>query len=415
MKPALMLNVGAAGPRSRNGASARAPVDYGESGPPLRILQLVARPQRRGAEVFAYQLSRTLRKEGNDVKIAYLYDCEGDADLPVDAHDTLIGESECHPSERGLGANPRLLWKLGRLLRSYRPDVVQLNGDRTVKYGCMLRWLVPGAPWSVVYRNIGNPLDWTLTGLRQLAFRRLIAGVDGAVAISNSSLEAIRRLYPGLLNGTVIHNGIDPLEIRADRSRAAIRAELATLAGNPVVVSVGSLSHEKRPDLLLSAFALVRKDVPDAVLWMVGVGPLLGELERQAQQLSIAAAVRFTGVRADVGSVMSAADVFALTSDTEGMPAVVLEAGYHGVPAVVTRVGGIPECVLDGETGSIVDRRDVGMIGGALTAFLTSVELRTRVGRQARVHITEHFTMDRIADQYVRFYRSLVPASRVQA
>lgn len=374
----------------------------------MRILQFVARPQRRGAEVFAHQLTGTLRRSGNAVSIAYLYDFRGDGSLPLHSDDLVLGANERHPSERLLGGNPWLVRRLIQLVGERQPDVIQLNGDRTVKYGSLLRRLMPTARWSVVYRNIGNPADWIRTAPRRMIFRALLSGVDGAIAISDSSLQAMRVLYPRLGNGAVIHNGIDPAALETSRSREDVRAELRTDVTAPVVLSVGNLSHEKRPDLLLEAFALVRSQDADAVLWVVGGGPLRGALEAQAEHLGIRSAVRFAGVRPDIGSLMAAADVFALTSDTEGIPAVVLEAGYQRLPVVATRVGGLPECILDGETGLLVERRDVEHIARALTQLLLDAARRKLMGEHARRHVASRFTMDTIAEQYLDYYRALV-------
>src|SRR4029079_872302 len=93
-------------------------------------------------------------------------------------------------------------------------------------------------------------------------------------------------------------------------------------------------------------------------LWIVGGGPLRETLERQVHTSLLASSTRFLGVQHQVANYMNAADIVALTSATEGMPAVLLEAGALGLPVVTTRVGGVAECVLDGKTGILVQPSD---------------------------------------------------------
>jgi glycosyltransferase involved in cell wall biosynthesis len=342
------------------------------------------------------------------VRTTYLYGQSGG--LPLGDDDEVLGGSELHFSERFPGANPGVLARVIAAIRRFAPDIVQLNGGRTVKYGCLARRLSPHARWRAVYRNIGNPGDWDQSLPKRMAMRGLLSGVDGIVALSDGALRALRDRYRLSAPAAVIPNGIDPDAIRPARSRQEIRDELRTPHGTMVVLGVGSLSPEKRFDLLLDAFASLDGAHVDTVLWVVGGGPLEARLRQQAIRLGVEGRVRFTGVRSDVGSLLAAADVFALTSDTEGIPAVILEAGFLGLPTVATRVGGIPACVADGETGLLVPPGQPQLFAAALQELLRDARSRARLGGNARALVERCFTMTTIAGQYAELYRSLLPA-----
>ncbi len=119
---------------------------------------------------------------------------------------------------------------------------------------------------------------------------------------------------------------------------------------------------------------------------------------------------RFLGVRPDVADVLVAADVVLLTSDNEGTPVSLIEAGMMGCPAVTTRVGSAGEVVLDGRTGLVVERRS-DALAEAVLHLLSHRELRERMGSEARVHTRRHFSRARLVTDTADMYGDLV-ASR---
>jgi len=377
----------------------------------LRIMQLVQKPQRRGAEVFAEQLSTALRRAGHVVRTVYLYDFEGSGALEPRVGDVVLGGSDKHPTERIPGANPFLVRKLLKTIEAFEPDIVQLNGARAVKYGAIVRWLRPRSPWKIVYRNIGNPRDWQHGALKVRGLRMLMSAMDGVVALSGSSLDELRALYPKIGSSTVIPNGVDPDFAHAERGRSAVRVELDTPSRASVLIAVGSLGPEKRVDVLLEAFRLLRPAEANVFLWVVGQGPLRAPLETMAGELGVSLNVRFLGVRADVPTLMAAADIFVLTSDTEGIPAVVLEAGLQRLPVVATNVGAIPDCVSDGETGFLVAPGAPEGVADAIRVLLEDPDRARAMGDNGYTYVSERFTIHGISMQYVDFYRVLARTS----
>jgi glycosyltransferase involved in cell wall biosynthesis len=379
-------------------------------------LQLVHKPQRRGAEVFALQLSGELRRQGQEARIAYLYPHEGEERLPWGETDLVLGEKEDHRLERLTGFQPRLLWRLRSVIQEWQPEIVQANGGRTVKYGALAARLSGNRTWALVYRNIGEPAQWVRGWWRQFFYRRLvIPSVDGVVGVSEATLAQIQTFYRLRVPAVHIPNGADPAALVPARSRAEVRHGAETPQGVPVLLFAGCLSAEKRVDRLLRVFSQVLNGVPQVHLWVMGDGPLHRDLAQQADGLGVAEQARFLGALTDVASHMKAADLLVLSSDTEGIPAVVLEAGLLGLPVVSTRVGGLPECVIDGETGLLVEPEDEAGLARAIVDLLRDPEQRQAMGQRAEGWIHSRFTMERITGQYLDFYREVLDVQRAAA
>jgi glycosyltransferase involved in cell wall biosynthesis len=375
---------------------------------PLRILQLVQKPQRRGAEMFAAQLSAMLRTTGQAVvRTAYLYPNDTVGTLPLVDGDLVIGGDEASPSEKLLGANPALLRRLVAAIDDFAPDIVQANGSRTVKYAALAS--VFRRRVAVVYRNIGDPTQWVDDRWRRFFYSRaILPRLDGIVSVSEATLRGVQSLHATSVPTACIPRAIDVEAFQPARSRNQVRAELGADAGIPVVLYVGSLTQEKRPDRLARVFAAVRATVPEAELWVVGSGPLDDDLAGQLAISGDAAHARLLGVRDDVADLMNAADLLLLTSDTEGTPGVLLEAGAASLAVVATRVGGVADCIADGRTGVLVGREDEEGFARAAVALLRDPSARKQMGIEARYRVAESFALSAITQDYLRFYRTVL-------
>lgn len=170
----------------------------------------------------------------------------------------------------------------------------------------------------------------------------------------------------------------------------------------PVFLSVGRFVDKKAPQLTLRAFAEVYRAYPEARLRMIGDGPLLEECENLAHQFGIGEAITFLGAQPHtvVQAEMRAARCFvqhsieAPSGDCEGTPVGILEAGASGLPVISTRHAGIPDVVLDEETGLLVDERDVKGMAERMLRLARDPEFAATLGRAARQRIETHFTMD---------------------
>ena len=173
-------------------------------------------------------------------------------------------------------------------------------------------------------------------------------------------------------------------------------------SASPVFLSVGRFVEKKAPFLTLMAFVTLFRTNPDARLRMIGDGPLLGPCRAMARALGVEAAVTFLGAQPEavVQNEMRATRAFvqhsieASNGDCEGTPVGIIEAGASGLPVIATRHGGIPDVVIEGETGLLVDEVDVVGMACHMRRLAEESEYAGRLGLAARAHVCRHFSME---------------------
>jgi glycosyltransferase involved in cell wall biosynthesis len=232
--------------------------------------------------------------------------------------------------------------------------------------------------------------------------------MDGVVSVCTPGLDDAIRLYGFDVPSVVVLNGFDPTRLRVNStSRQTLRANYGACDEDIILLFVGSLIPEKRPDRFVRVIARIAERDRGCYGWIVGDGLLRDETERQARELGIGDKVRFFGYQEDIGNFMTASDLYVLTSDTEGLPATVLEAGFLGVPVVSTDVGGVYEGVLHGETGLLVPRDDEDALSEASNWLAHDKMARAKMATRARGRFKAEFTIAKIAQQYLEFYRHI--------
>jgi glycosyltransferase involved in cell wall biosynthesis len=243
--------------------------------------------------------------------------------------------------------------------------------------------------------------------LQRWAHRVMILNPGMAAEAAAAGFRADRLLW--------MPNPVDTGEFApcAPERRLEIRARHGIPPAAPVIVFVGRLAPEKELPSLLRAFAAVRKDVPDALLALVGDGPVRGDLETLAADLNVSGAIRFTGRRpaSDVANWLQAGDLFALVSSNEGLPCSLVEAMAAGLPSVVSAIPGNVQLVEPGVHGLHATVGDSSSIAHALTALIRDERSRARMGSAARRLVLEAYSMDKVADRYeALFSEALVGA-----
>jgi glycosyltransferase involved in cell wall biosynthesis len=194
----------------------------------------------------------------------------------------------------------------------------------------------------------------------------------------------------------VIANGVDVDELLA-RPSVDLRAQLGIAAEVPIVLTIGRLAREKRQEMLLRACARVRDHGLDFRLLVGGHGELEPELRRLSEALDLDDRVYFAGKIEQPQSFFRAADLFALSSDIEGMPNVVIEAQAFAVAVVTTDSGGSAEVVVDGTTGIIVETGDEGAMADAIIKLLEDPVLRTEMGRWGQRRVRLELSIERMS------------------
>jgi glycosyltransferase involved in cell wall biosynthesis len=297
----------------------------------------------------------------------------------------------------GHSLSPRTLRRLRR--RAQAHDIVVAHGSRTLPASAIS---LAGAGIPFVYKNIGDTAYWSSTPLRKLragaAMRRSVA----VVAMYDGAKQTLRS-----------HHGLPPPEVVVIPSwRSGERFKPTTAAGRekarmrlgvdptvPVYLVLGALAAEKRFDLAIEAVAAV----PDAHLVLVGEGPERKRLERQAEA-QMPGRFHFTGSVSKPETVLHAADVVLLTSESEGVPGVLIEAGLTALPVVAFDVGGVSSVVADGQTGLLVKPGDVRALTEACKRVLRDAD---SMGQLARERCLREFDTDLVVDMWLGLLRRM--------
>jgi glycosyltransferase involved in cell wall biosynthesis len=238
---------------------------------------------------------------------------------------------------------------------------------------------------------------WGRAPLLSLMGRMTGALVDAVVAPSRATAAELVRDY-GCEVRAVIPNGVLPLD-----PIAAAAQETKT------VLYVGRLRTRKAVAVLLEAFAEVVAEVPHARLEIIGDGEQRAALEQGCAVLGIADSVRFHGAlpRRQVISHYGGAAVFCLPSIYEGFPVAIVEAMSAGLPVVSTRVAGIPEAVIDGETGYVVPPEDSGALARRLVELLSDADRARRMGEAGRLRFERELSIAHVAEVHLALFRDL--------
>jgi glycosyltransferase involved in cell wall biosynthesis len=206
-----------------------------------------------------------------------------------------------------------------------------------------------------------------------------------------------------------IPNGVDHNRFRRQTPKVEARGKLGLPGGGaPVIGCTGRLSAQKGFSYLLRAVAQLRSRYPLLHVALAGDGPLAGSLSDEARALGIKDRVHFLGFQPDVQPVLDASDLFALPSLWEALPYSLLEAMAAELPVVATRVAGVPEVVVDGETGFLVPPSDPEALAVALHQLLDSPTLRQRMGHAGRRRVMTRFDETTMVNNTLRVCREMV-------
>jgi len=209
---------------------------------------------------------------------------------------------------------------------------------------------------------------------------------------------------------TVVHSGV-PLEpfLNVKVNKAADKRQEFSLNENDIVcIFVSRLVPVKGHQYLISAIPEVLENVPSAKFVLVGDGELRDELEQQALSLGVKDSVIFTGLRHDVPELLAMSDLFVLSSINEGMGRVLVEAMAVGLPVVATKVGGVPDVVVDGETGILVPSENSKVLAGAIMRLLKDENMRRRMGEAGRRRVNPAFGVEAMVGKIANVYEELI-------
>lgn len=352
----------------------------------MRVALSNPRPSWGGASTTLALLARGLTARGHQVVVF----CRPASALWRELHQDV----PCEPILHGLDFPPASIARCVRALRRHRSQVLLSSMDNDRRLSVPAARLV-GIP--AVARRLGaEPFG---SGWLQRRADRL---VHHYVANSLASRQVALQSGPWLAASqvSVIYNGVD-----VDAFASAAPADLGLPPGAFVVGYVGRLDAEKGTDLLAGAWPRIAVQVPHAHLVLAGTGKLEGTIRAA---LGDDPRVHFLGFRRDVASVVRAMDVVVVPSRSEAFGYAAAEAMAAGVPVVAARVGGLPEVVVDGETGLLIAPESRDAIADAVAGLARDPERRCAFRQAGQARVRDRFSLSRVLDEYEALLQRMI-------
>ena len=348
-----------------------------------------------GVEQFVHSLSRHFAAKGVPVLVVLFFD--GPARVRMEAAGVPV-----HVVQSRYG-DPRVVFEFARVLRRHHIDVVHAHGYKATILGALA---APLAGARLVRTEHGRlepeHRRWVRFKMRfnsrlEKVVSRLAA--DAVVFVSNDVQSTSRSAGRNTLQ-RVVYNGFDPRPSSTD-------AALEGFDDDPRLFNlgiIGRLVGVKGHAHLLKAMERLR-GLDNVRLYVFGDGPLETHYRVLAEQAGLAGVVRFMGFRTNVQDYVRRLDLLVIPSLHEGLPFTLLEAMYHKLPIVASRVGGLAEVIRDDVNGVLVNPGDPAGLAEAIEQLYLDADRRRRIGENAHQTVITKFLIDNMADQYLAIYR----------
>ena len=365
----------------------------------IRVLQFLTVDDLAGTELMTYDLVQAMDKERFDVHVAFLLN-RGPLSTWLERSGIPVH------SLRGADGVTRPIRDLISLVRSQRFDIVHLYGFKTSLLGRIVFKLLSRST-QVVHGIRGQHVSQSVdiasltTRLAVRAERFLSPLIDYYVSNSKGAVEFLTERGLPKQKFIWIPSGIDTREWQSVIPHAKPA---------PLIACVARFHAQKRHADLVEALAVLASDGTTFRCILVGDGPLLESVKAQVNRLGLFEFVEFVGriEPTAIRELLAEADLFAVSSEWEGLPRSVIEAMAVGLPVVGTDVNGTNELVIHGETGLLVPPRDPQALARSLRMLLLDAEMRRQMGRRGRQRVEEEFDLRKTTRQLEEFYASVV-------
>ena len=354
----------------------------------MKIMQVIPAFRLAGAEVMCENLCIALKNAGETVIAVSLYSEKTAITDRLEKAGVRI-----EYLDKKLGFDPSIIFKLVRLFKREKPDVVHTHIYAS-KYGLIAAVLAGINRKIHTVHNIAQQEQGKL-GKKINNFMYQHCGVV-PVALSQEVRKSISDVY-GLKEDLVptIFNGID-------LSKCITKTNYR---GNKIftILHIGRFMQVKNHEILIRAFADFAKRHPSSKLQLLGEGELFTRMQDLAQTLGVADKVDFLGLQSNVYPYLHDADVFCLPSEYEGVPMTLIEAMGTSLPIIAGNVGGIPDMLANGESALLIEPK-INELEEAMETLYSSEELRAKLG-QAACRRSEVFSSEAMAKSYMKVYR----------
>lgn len=298
-------------------------------------------------------------------------------------------------SGKDLGA----VWRLRQELAQFKPSIIHLHDYASLPYAVAANALAGRRP--ILFTAHGLLYE----GFESLQKRnRFFSRFLSAFSAVSDKVAARHRDYlawPRPIE--IIANGVPAVPCDAD-DRERVRTELGCESGDFLFLTVGNPRPEKAFEDLIDAVALLPagQNIRVVVAGTLNESDYCRMLRQRVEERQVGGRFRFLGFRQDTAALYAAADAFVLSSRSEGLPMVILEAMMARLPVVATKVGGIPDAV--GEQALLVDAARPEQLAQAMTRLMTEPALAETLGGAGKAHVEQTFGVERMVDAYIEWY-----------
>ncbi|MCF6211558.1 MAG: glycosyltransferase family 4 protein [Gammaproteobacteria bacterium] len=361
---------------------------------PLTVLHVEAGRHLYGGALQVVYLLRGLQAEG----VRNILICPEGSAVATTVRETGV---EVIEAPMGGDADPSLIFRLRRIIRRERPDLVHLHSRRGADLWGGIAARLSGVP-AILTRRVDNPEPrWWV------AFKYRL--YDRVVSIS----EGIRRVLidEGLapVRVTCVHSAVDTERYRPGcADRALFGHELGLAGEGPVLAVVAQLIARKGHRYLLEVLPGILDAVPGVQVVFFGRGPLEMALRTEVERAGLTEQVHFAGFRDDLEHLLPCLDLVVHPAEMEGLGVSLLQAAACGVPIVAFPAGGIPEIVREGENGYLLPVGDVEGLRDRIIELLQAPERMREMGRCGRALVEREFSIDSMVRGNLAVYRGLV-------
>ncbi len=356
----------------------------------MRIINLIQKPQLRGAEIFACQLSNHLMDLGHEVLLVAIF--EGESQLPFNGN---IIRLDRPLSKRFFDFKG---WKnFYSIINEFGPDIIQANAADTLKYAVFSKkyfgWKAP-----IISRNASEVGRYLKSPIQKILNSFFYKNVEFIISVSQASKEDILNHFPFLSGKTkVIPVGLEPI--------SKIKGIRLKPEDSKHIVHVGGFSFEKNHSGLLRIFQSVLKYKPNVHLHLVGDGPLKAKIEEEVEKMNLRHNITFYGFVNNPLSYIKAANVLVLSSIIEGLPGVLLEAMMCKTPVVAYNVGGISE-IVSSQTGNLIEKDDeTGFVKAVLETLKNPNMKQIEAAHQM---VLKEYMNEEIAMKFIEVYEVVI-------
>lgn len=368
-----------------------------------KILYMITKGNWGGAQEYVYTLATSLPEEFYKVTVI----CGEGSILPrkLEEKGIMVHSLPTLMRDISLRNEIRSFFALIKIIRNIQPDILHLNSSKIGFLGAL------AGRMARVPKIIFTAHGWasneesrrhTTRGIFYIIHSITVLLCHNTIAVSertkkDMSLAWVRNKIQ------VIHNGIGNIEfLSREKSREILNNHISTdLTPHTMIGTISELHTNKGLDVLIEA----SKRLPDHVgVYIIGSGEEKESLEIKIAQNSLSSRVFLLGRIENAKQYLKAFDIFTLTSRTENLPYVILEAGKAGLPVIASKVGGIPEMIENGQSGILVTKNNPGEVSRALEYLLDNPEIRQQYGQNLKYTIDQKFSIDGMIQKTMGVY-----------